>query len=266
MTKIAVVTGGSSGIGLAIAKELGKRGYALILVARGAKRLGVANRELHCLGYLHDVLIHDVAHDPETLARRIREISWCLGSVSGCVDILVHCAGVTVEVDSSAKAQADCYDINVIGTKNVLKASEGFLCRLGHIAVFSSLAGLIRLPGISEAYSDSKRVVQMVVERRRQYFGERQATMSLVYPPVVDTPMVSALRCTAPIYRAFPWMTAEEVAKVAVEQMLAGKSQIHFSLLYAFLAKVIERAPWMEQVISGVLRVYIPLVASFKKL
>lgn len=133
---LAVVTGGSSGIGLALARRLRRPDRRLLLVARGAERLAAAGRELGC-----ETLVADVA-DPagvaalaERLAREPR------------IGLLVNNAGGpfrTPLLDHDAAEAARAIDLLYLGMVRVTGASwDGLVAAGGSIVNVVSVAGTV---------------------------------------------------------------------------------------------------------------------------
>jgi NAD(P)-dependent dehydrogenase (short-subunit alcohol dehydrogenase family) len=89
--RVAVVTGGSSGIGAEMAAALARAGAQVVLVARGASRLGEAAEGLRAAGGEAAWVSADLAIRSE-VERAIREAAAAFGSP----DILVNCAGVNL--------------------------------------------------------------------------------------------------------------------------------------------------------------------------
>ncbi len=259
MKKVALITGGSSGIGFAVASELSK--YALILLARKEEGLLKAKAELEQRGASVVIIAHDVAEDSETLKHRIRLASLSLGG-DGSIQVLIHSAGVTIEEHVTAEEEEYCYRTNVVGTENVLRTCENILSPGASVMVLSSLSAFTELPGISKVYGRSKRAVWNIAEEWRPRLKKAGVSVSVVFPPVVDTPMVHALKCSAPIYRAFPWLTATEVARVSVRGMFQRRKKIHFAVNYRVLSSLAEVAP---RAVAMTLRAYIPFIVYIKE-
>lgn len=86
--KSALVTGGSRGIGLAIAQMLAEEGFALTLVARQPERLEVAAKEMTAQGYTVQSVVADLQHEDQLKAAvRAHEVRY------GRLDVLVNNAG-----------------------------------------------------------------------------------------------------------------------------------------------------------------------------
>src|ERR1700749_1739605 len=156
--RVVLITGASSGIGRALALELGKRGARLGLTARRAEELSKVAEEVSRAGGQALVLPADVrsAEEINKVAERVRE-KW------GRVDVLIANAGMsttTAGAQLDAAEAGDVITINVIGVVNsvasvlpdMLKRGEG------HLVAISSLASYRGLPK-SGAYSASKAAV-----------------------------------------------------------------------------------------------------------
>ncbi len=257
--KIALITGGSSGIGLAIARMLGRQyEYSLVLFARDAGRLQTAKDQLVEMGLRVEVVAVDLLgrSDLKTL---IREASLRFGG-DGTIDVLIHSAGTIVEEDASFRDRVGCWRNNVGGTKNILRSCGDLIRHGGFVMVLSSLSALAPLPGISRIYSLSKWGVWKTAEKWHKQRGD--VHLAVVFPPVVKTPMTDRLRCSAPIYRAFPWLSTHEVAEVSLRGMFAGVKNVHFSGLYRTLSFVAKFAP---RLVGVAIRLYIPLVLWVKR-
>ena len=145
--KIALVTGGSSGIGLCAAKALSAAGCRVYIISR---------RDFACEGLTHisaDVTDEQAVHDA------VEEILM----ESGRIDILVNCAGFgisgAIEFTELADAKRQM-DVNFFGTVNTTKAVLGHMRRAGsgRIVNVSSVAAPAAIP-FQAFYSASKAAI-----------------------------------------------------------------------------------------------------------
>ncbi len=134
MVRTAVVTGASSGIGAATARQLAAAGFRVVLGARRVDRLRSLGAEL---GAAYGEL--DVT-DLDSVAAFCDKIETC--------DVLVNNAGGALGVDPVASADLDAwqtmYDTNVLGT---VRMTQHLLDRLeasgdGHVVIVGSIAGI----------------------------------------------------------------------------------------------------------------------------
>ncbi|NKX56168.1 SDR family oxidoreductase [Arthrobacter mobilis] len=142
MTKRAVVTGASSGIGAASVRALCRSGWEVAAVARRAHLLEDLARETGAVPFVADVTNQD------DVDRLVAEVL-----AGGGVDALVNIAGGAFGVDTVAEGSlADwekMYDVNVLGTLRML---QGFLPALrdngeGSVLLLTSTAGLVAYEG-----------------------------------------------------------------------------------------------------------------------
>lgn len=130
--KVAVVTGGSSGIGAASARALAADGWKVIVAARRLERLEALAQEIGGTAVALDVT------DQES----VNAFSVTVGEV----DLLVNNAGGAKGLDSIHDANIDdwtwMYETNVLGTLRVTKAlMDGLIARDGHVINIGSIAG-----------------------------------------------------------------------------------------------------------------------------
>lgn len=154
---VALVTGASSGIGLAIAEELAARGFDLVLTARRTDRLeAIAQRLLSKDGVRTRVICADLA-DPQAPARLLSETEGC------DIGLLVSNAGFNVKGAFDTKEASALAKMLTVNCHAPMQLAHGFLPRLkargrGGILFTASVEGLIGCP-YSTAYSASKALV-----------------------------------------------------------------------------------------------------------
>lgn len=147
---LALVTGGSRGIGRAAAEGLARQGFTVLLVARDAERLTGAVQEMVSGG--HDVvgLPCDVS-EPELVASLQRQVERI-----GPVDVVVNCAGVMAErtsktLRSSPQEWRRVLDVNLLGAAHVISAVGPGMAerRRGRVVNVSACMGRFSGPGLS---------------------------------------------------------------------------------------------------------------------
>jgi NAD(P)-dependent dehydrogenase (short-subunit alcohol dehydrogenase family) len=180
--RAALVTGGSSGIGLAIARVLGEEGFALTLVSRTREKVEAAAAELGAHAAVADV------SQEEDCRRLVREHAdrW------GRLDVLVNSAGVGYfgRIDELSPKQLDLQlDVNLRGLMIVtaaglplLREARGLVVNLSSIAA-SSPAALLPVYAAAKA---GVTTFTRALNRAEAVNGVRATALA---PGFVDTPM-----------------------------------------------------------------------------
>jgi 3-dehydrosphinganine reductase len=186
--KLTLITGGSSGIGLELAKQLAAEGARVWILARRKAPLETALASLASVnGNKAGMLAADVSDWKQvrsTLERFQHEM--------GVPDLLINSAGM-VEPGYIDEIPAETYretmEVNYLGTVHVTKAVlPGMLKRgSGDIVNISSAGGFVTGPGYG-AYSPSKFAVRGFSDALRSEVKPRGLRVFLVYPPNTDTP------------------------------------------------------------------------------
>ena len=189
--KIALITGGSSGIGLALAQALAAAGARVWLLARRKKVLEAALRELPGAdGGRGGILPADVSDWEQVqaaVARMEREV--------GVPDLLVNSAGEThpgyvqdIPLEIFEKLMAINYLGTVYATRAVL---PGMIARgSGHIVNISSITGFMGVFGYS-AYGATKYAVRGFSDALRAEVKPLGVRVSIAFPPDTDTPQLA---------------------------------------------------------------------------
>jgi 3-dehydrosphinganine reductase len=189
--KIALITGGSSGIGLALAKQLTAQGARVWITGRRKDVLTAAGTEVqNAAGRTCSLFPADVS-DPSQAARLVEEVT----RRDGLPDLVINSAGVTQPgyiQDLGLDVFRQMMDINYFGTVNVVKAVlPGMMKRgSGHIINISSMAGYQSVFGYS-AYGASKYAVVGFSEVLRAEMKFHGIRVSVVFPPDTDTPQLA---------------------------------------------------------------------------
>lgn len=238
-----LVTGGSSGIGLAVAALLLERGNRVSLLARDESGLADACRQLsrgtsarneRILALSADVI------DAEALSHAVAHAA----SRFGDVDVLVASAGIvepTFFLDQDAAAFDRQIAVNVTGVANSARLVLAGMRRNGggRVVIVSSGAGLIGIPGYS-AYCASKFALRGFAAALRAEMARTGISVSICFPPDTLTPQLQRelpLRppeAHAMMGRVRP-LDAETVARAIVYGMDKGRSEIHFGLALRLL-------------------------------
>ncbi len=188
--KVVLLTGASSGIGRALAVELGKRGARIGLTARRADELLKTEEEVVRAGgqaFAHPADVRN-PDDMTRVAERVRE-KW------GKIDILIANAGMsttTAGTHLKAAEASDVISINVLGVVNCVAAvlPDMLARKSGHLVAISSLAAYRGLPK-SGAYSASKAAVSTLFESLRVDLRKSGIDVTVIHPGFIRTPMTA---------------------------------------------------------------------------
>ncbi|HOA21423.1 MAG TPA: SDR family oxidoreductase [Anaerolineaceae bacterium] len=192
--KLALITGGSSGIGLALACELFAQGMSVAILARGQQRLDEAVTKIeHFRRDVSQKIIPITANVADSAA--IKQTIHDLVSSHGLPDLLINCAGVAKSSYAEMTPLEDfrwIMDIDFHGTVNVTQTLlPDFIGRgSGHIVNISSLAGVIGMFGYT-AYSGAKFAVKGYTDVLRSEMKPYGVDVSCVFPPDTDTPQLA---------------------------------------------------------------------------
>jgi 2-keto-3-deoxy-L-fuconate dehydrogenase len=207
-TKTAVVTGGGSGIGKAIAQVFAQQGAIIHILERDAAAGQEAVAAIAAAGGTAYVHAADVSQQAEVLAA-FQQI--------GQLDILVNNAGIAHVGNVEHTTEADferVYRVNVLGAYNCLFAAIPLL-RAGGGGAIVNMASIAAHVGITDrfAYSMSKGAVHaMTLSVARDYLADGIRCNS-ISPARVHTPFVDGF-----LARAYPGKETEMFAQLARSQ------------------------------------------------
>ncbi len=241
--RTVVITGASSGIGLATARAFAGRGANVVLVARGLARLEQAARQCEELGGQALAVSGDVT-DPG----RMRDVVAVAVSQFGGVDVWVNNAGTSLWgpfQDIPMDVQARLIQVDLLGAMHGAYAIvPHFLARGGHGTIINvvSIGGRIPLP-FSAAYSAAKCGLAGFTDALRfELAAHSQIHVCGVYPAYVDTPTaVNSGNYTGRTLRPVPPVVPpERVAETIVGVALRPRRVRHVGALNALtLAQLI---------------------------
>jgi 3-oxoacyl-[acyl-carrier protein] reductase len=227
--KIAVVTGGSAGLGLSIAQTLHRDGFVVSVLGRGRERMAqLVGRGLHT--YICDV------SDAAAVRRTADEILHSFGAV----DVLVNNAGVIRTgmfldtVDEDAQFQIN---VNIIGVLNATKAFGQALCeRRGTIINISSALARLPLEGAA-VYAATKGAIESFTRAIARELGPAGVRVNAIAPGLVRSEIYIADGFPADSY-------TEMLAGFAKKYVLGRHGEPEdVAELVSFLAS--ERASWI---------------------
>lgn len=229
------VTGASSGIGAALARELADRGASVAISARNADRLReVAGGRMH-------VEVLDVTDRAATVTAGA-----AVRAALGRLDVVVSNAGTWSRFDVAewdTATFADQVQTNLMGAVHTLEAvvptmiAEG----RGRIVGTASVAGYRGLPG-AEAYGATKAALINLFESLRGSLGPRGVVVQTVAPGFVRTALTEGNDFPMPFL-----ISPEEAARAIVDGMEKDKAEIVFPfpmLVTMKLARLVPVRAW----------------------
>lgn len=202
--KVAVVTGGASGMGAAIARELSSRGADVVIVDLNHELAEEVSARINAM----PPITGDVS-DSEFCGRAIKRV------VQTCsrIDVLFNCAGIIVRADAIGTTDEDwqrILNVNINGVFYMSRAAVRHMQeqRSGAIVNFGSIWGDVGATGVV-AYCATKGAVHQITRAMALDHVDDGIRINAVSPGEVNTPMLAYGRSSPP--------TAEELQNLANE-------------------------------------------------
>lgn len=244
--KVVLVTGGSSGIGLAAAVKFAEAGAVTIICARDEAKLAEAKKEiLEKAGKDATVVTYSADIADEASCKGL--IDW-LTENHGGVDFLINNAGRSIRraIESSYDRFHDFERTMQLNYFGCLRVTMGLLPgmvekRRGHIVNISSIGVLTNAPRFS-AYVASKAALDAWTRCASSEYADQGITFTTINMPLVRTPMIAPTK----IYNNVPTLSPEEaadmIATACVEKpvRIATRLGISGELLHALLPRVAQ--------------------------
>jgi len=180
--KIALITGGTTGIGAATAKRFKAEGATVVVTGSNPKSLDAARRELAGI----DVIASDAA-DVAATASLIDAVK----AKHGRIDVLFVNAGIAQFAPSPAVDEAFFdrhFDINVRGAYFVIKNAAPVVSDGGSIILTASIAGVLGNENMT-VYAASKAAVRSFGRTFAAELAPRRIRVNVISPGPIDTPI-----------------------------------------------------------------------------
>lgn len=240
----ALVTGASSGLGEAMAKNLARRGHDLILVSENREELDRVKRELEDSSSSAVTVIATDLFNPES-ADLIHE--FCMSRAIG-VDMLLNCAGIFVNIDR------EMHDIGAVeNVVNLHVMSLTKLCFLfgadmvkrgsGYILNVSSIAARFPDPA-SLTYGPTKRYILSLSEALHCEWKPHNVKVTCLTPGGIKTNFFNANSVFIPPIIKSTLITAERCAEIGLDALFSGRGVITpglFGKFQSLMLRIISR-------------------------
>ncbi|WP_456409841.1 SDR family NAD(P)-dependent oxidoreductase [Oceanithermus sp.] len=236
------ITGGSSGIGRALARHYAQAGAHVAVSSRNAEKLAEVARETGGAAYPLDVT------DSEAVARVVGEV-W---EKEGPIDLAILNAGAAFKRagrDDTAENLKKHLDVNLLGVAYALDALRPRMREAGGgtIALVGSLAGYIGLPRTS-GYGSSKAALGYYAEALWAELQREKIDLKLVSPGFVKTPIVAANEFPMPFM-----LEADEAARIIARGLERPAFEVAFPRRLAWPLRLLRALPasWRVRLVAA---------------
>jgi NAD(P)-dependent dehydrogenase (short-subunit alcohol dehydrogenase family) len=241
--KVVLISGGSSGIGLATAHKVAAAGATTIICGRDAEKLAAAKQEVEAAGHALITYQADIADYAQC-----DKLVGAIVSEHGGVDILINNAGRSIRraIEGSFDRFHDFERTMAINYFGAVRLTLGLLPgmmarRRGHVINVSSIGVLTNAPRFS-AYVSSKAALEAFGRCASSELADMNIDFTTVNMPLVRTPMIAPTK----IYQHVPTLAPEEAAELLVEAIvyrparIASKLGIFGQVLHALAPRVAQ--------------------------
>ena len=241
--KVVLITGGSSGIGLASAHRFAEAGATTLICGRDQEKLDLVCAQAQARGYVFVAYAVDIA-DPADCTRFVQQVL----AEHGSVDFLINNAGRSIRraIESSYDRFHDYERTMQLNYFGALRVTTGLLPAMvgkgkGHVVNISSIGVLTNAPRFS-AYVASKAALDAWTCCAASEFADQGVTFTTINMPLVRTPMIAP----TPIYNNVPTLSPQEAADMVVQACIFKPARIATRLgivgqvLHALLPRVAQ--------------------------
>jgi 3-dehydrosphinganine reductase len=248
----ALITGGSSGIGRALALQLARRGAHVHLAARRQAPLEAALAALEAERQGAEQVFSAYPLDV-TDADQARRVVEELAQQGMAPQLVVNCAGA-VEAGYFDETAPEVYrrliEVNYLGAVHVCQAAAPYLRGGGHVLNVATGAAFLPLPGYA-AYVGSKSALVGFSEVLRYELRPRGIGVSVAYPKDTDTPQYHAdlairSREINAISGLSSVMSAEQAARLILRGVQRGAFHIPLGTDTAIIFRLLRPLEWAK--------------------
>ncbi|MES2296062.1 MAG: SDR family oxidoreductase [Pseudomonadota bacterium] len=241
--KVVLITGGSSGIGLAAAHKIAEAGAITIICGRDEDKLAEAKKEVNDRGF--DLICYTA--DVSDMADCDRFVQLLIANHGG-VDVLVNNAGRSIRraIEASYDRFHDFERTMQLNYFGCLRLTMGLLPKMiaqkrGHIINISSIGVLTNAPRFS-AYVASKAALEAWTRCASSELSDVGIKFTTINMPLVRTPMIAPTK----IYQNVPTLAPEEAADMIAEAIvykpvrIATRVGVFGQVLHALMPRVAQ--------------------------
>jgi len=220
--RVAVVTGGGQGIGLACVEALAEAGAHVYIADRNAKAATEAQAAMKALGYATDVIDMEVTHSAQVDAAAERVLA-----EKSRIDVLVCNAGIArSEIAAEDATDEDWFDVIDVNLNGVFWCCRAFgrpmlAAGRGSIVNIGSMSGIIvNKPQAQASYNTSKAGLHHLTKSLAAEWGARGVRVNAVAPTYVNTPMTARAKATKAMFDV--WMEGTPMARMGEPDEVAA--------------------------------------------
>ena len=251
--KVVVITGGSSGIGLAAAHKIAQAGAITVIIARDLEKLAAAKKEIEQRLGDNENGGKVVTHSADLASNEgvDKATAWIIETFGGA-DVLVNNAGRSIRrgIESSYDRYHDFERTMQVNYFGALRMTMGLLPhmtakRRGHVINISSIGVLTNAPRFS-AYVASKAALDAWTSCASSEFADVGIKFTTINMPLVRTPMIAPTK----LYQNVPTLSPEEAGDMIVRAIVDKPVRIA-TRLGIFGAVLHSLAPRIAQIVMN---------------
>ncbi|MCC6917875.1 MAG: SDR family oxidoreductase [Alphaproteobacteria bacterium] len=220
--RVALVTGGASGIGLSAAEALAEAGARVTIADRDAGAIEAARAALGAKGYAVEGTVMDV-----TDRARVDAVADALQARAGRIDILVNNAGIARSEIPAEEMEDERWlnvlDVNLNGAfwcarafgRHMLKAGKGAIVNVGSMSGF-----IVNRPQGQSHYNASKAAVHHLTRSLAAEWGARGVRVNAVAPTYIATPINAFADREGAMYKR--WIDSTPMARLGEPEEVAS--------------------------------------------